>query len=145
MSSRNGIIACVLVALLSAGCSSEPERPTEQLTRAKTLIEQAEKADAQRYAAAELESARNKLQTANKAADDGEQARATELATEAALDAELAAARAASGEAQNAAKEVGNSTEQLRQEAAPKPDADPARTPETATAPPKPEPGTSQR
>ena len=145
MSSRNGFIACVLVALLSAGCSSEPERPTEQLTRAQTLIEQAEKSGAQRYAAAELESARNKLQTANKAADDGKQERATELATEAALDAELAAARAASGEAQKAAQEVGRSTEQLREEAAPKPNADPARTPEAGTTPPRPEPGTSPR
>jgi seryl-tRNA synthetase len=151
MSSRNGFITCVLVALLSAGCGSEPKRPTEQLTRAQTLIEQAEKAGAQRYAAAELDAARNKLQTANKAADDGKQEQATQLAEEAALDAELAAARAASGEAKKAAEEVGRSTEQLREETVPNPGAETAprpetATPETATPPPQPEPGTmSQR
>jgi uncharacterized lipoprotein YmbA len=156
MSLRYGFLSWALAALLLAGCGSEPKRPTEQLTRAQTLIEQAEKAGAQRYAAAELDTARNKLQTANKAADDGKQEQATKLAEEAALDAELAAARAANGEAQEAAKEVGRSTEQLRQEAAPKPDAEPAPTPgtttpgtaptpETASTPPRPEPGTSQR
>ncbi|HSF46970.1 MAG TPA: DUF4398 domain-containing protein [Burkholderiales bacterium] len=150
MSLRNGFVTCVLVALLTAGCGSEPKRPTEQLTRAQTLIEQAEKAGAQRYAAADLETARNKLQSANKAADDGKQKQATQLAEEAALDAELAAARAATGEAKKAADEVGRSTEQLRQEAGPKPDAQTAPRPETATpdtttAPPQPEPGTSQR
>ena len=165
MSLRNGFITCALVALLSAGCGSEPKRPTEQLTRAQTLIEQAEKAGAQRYAAAELDTARNKLQSANKAADDGEQQQAIQLAEEAALDAELAAARASSGEAKKAAEEVGRSTEQLREEAGPKPAAEPVPTPGTtapetavpetttpgtaspgtAMPPPQPEPGTSQR
>jgi hypothetical protein len=150
MSLRYGFLSWALAALLLAGCGSEPQRPTEQLTRAQTLIEQAEKTGAQRYAAAELETARNKLQTANKAADDGKQEQATQLAEEAALDAELAAARAANGEAQEAAKEVGRSTEQLRQEVTPRPDAQPAPTPGTATpesaaTPPRPEPGTSQR
>ena len=119
--SRIGLSTLVFCALLASGCASEP-KPTEQLTRAQTLIEQADKAGAQRYAAADLESARNKLQQANKAADKGDQDVARDLATEAALDAELATARAAASEAQKTAKEMGKSTESLREEAARKPE-----------------------
>jgi hypothetical protein len=111
----------LLVALFATGCGSEPKRPTEQLTRAQTLIEQAEKSGAQQYAAADLETARNKLQAANQAAEKGKQEAATQLATEAAVDAELATARAASGEARRAAEELGKSTDTLREETTRKP------------------------
>ncbi len=47
MSARNGFFPVVLVGLIAAGCAGEPERPIEQITRAKTLIDQAEKAGAQ--------------------------------------------------------------------------------------------------
>lgn len=124
MSARNGFIAVVLVGLVAAGCAGEPERPIEQVTRAQTLIDQAEKAGAQRYAAADLERARDKLRAADQAADKGKQEMARQLATEAALDAELAAARAATGEAQQAAQELEKGVETLRDEAARKSDPD---------------------
>jgi hypothetical protein len=100
---------------LSAGCASTP-RPTAEITRARTLIEQAEKAGAQRYAAVELDQARNKLRLAEAAAEDGKQDEARARANEAAADAELAQARTTSGEAEKAAEEVQRGTETLRQE-----------------------------
>jgi hypothetical protein len=116
MTARSAFLTLILVALAS-GCGGEPKRPTEQLTRAKTLVEQAEKSGAQRYASADLEQARNKLDAANKAFEKGKEDQANQLAAEAALDAEVATARAAAGEAQKSAQEVGKSTDTLRQEA----------------------------
>ena len=116
MSARSAFLTLTLVVLAS-GCGGEPKRPSEQVTRAQTLVEQAEKAGAQRYASTELEQARNKLQAANKAAEKGNEETANQLAAEAALDAELASARASPAAAQKAAQEVGKSTDTLRKEA----------------------------
>ena len=110
-------IAILFAAALLAGCATQSERPTQEMTRAQTLIDQAEKAGAQRYAAAQLEQARAKLDEAK--ADDrkGRHDDARQRANEAAADAELAVALADSGEAQRAATEVQQSVETLRSEA----------------------------
>lgn len=121
MSPRSAFLTFILAAL-ATGCGGEIKRP-EQLTRAQTLIQQAEKSGANRYAATELEQARNKAQAADKAAEKGNEEAATQLSTEAVLDAEYALARAAAGEAQKAAEEVGKSTEALREEATRKPES----------------------
>lgn len=122
------IAACP--ALLLAGCAGEAEKPTEDMTRATTLISQAEKAGAQQYAAAELQQARDKLSAANKAVEDGKEDTAKRLAQQAAVDAELANARTATGQAQRAAEEVSKGTSTLQQEADRNPNAtDPAATP----------------
>lgn len=107
---------------LGAGCSSGP-RPVEQLTRASTLIEQAEKTGAARFAAADLEQARGKLSRAQTAADDGDQETALRLAKEAAVDAELAQARSAAAEAKNSEEELERSLQSLREEAAREPES----------------------
>jgi hypothetical protein len=101
--------------LLLAGCASEP-RPAEQLARAKTLVEQADAANVQRYAAAELNDARDKLQVAQKADAAEEYSVARMRADEAAVVAELASARARSREAGHAADEMKKGLETLRQE-----------------------------
>jgi hypothetical protein len=103
------------VGLLSAGCATTPQ-PTAEITRARTLIEQAEKAGAQRYAAVELDQARNKLRLADAAAEHGKKDEARARANEAAADAELAMARTSSGEAKKAADEVEQGTQTLQQE-----------------------------
>ncbi len=112
---RNGLLIAAAIGLLSAGCASTP-KPTAEITRARTLIEQAEKAGAQRYAAVELDQARNKLRLADAAAEHGKNTEARARANEAAADAELAMARTTSGEAKKAADEVERSTETLQQE-----------------------------
>lgn len=113
---RNLMMALAIGALV-AGCAGNVERPTAELTRARTLVDQAEQAGAQRYAAAELEQARDKLRQADAMAEEGEAEEARQLAVEAALDAELATARTTSSEAQRAAREIERSVEVLRQEA----------------------------
>jgi hypothetical protein len=117
MSVRNGFFVTAAVGLLCAGCATQSDRPVAEITRARTLIEQAERAGAQQYAAAELDQARNKLRLASAAAEDGKNDDARARATEAAADAELAAARASSGRAEKAAAEVQRSTETLQREA----------------------------
>ena len=111
------IVMAAGAAVLMAGCAAKAQRPTAQLTRANTLIEQAERAGAQRYASAELQQARDKVGLAEKAADNGKGDLAQRLATEAAADAELANARTSSGQAQRSAEELHRSTQSLQEEA----------------------------
>jgi len=122
MSVRLRILPLLLPLVVAVGCGSTPERPVEELTRARTLIEQAEKTGAQQHAAAQLERARSKLNAAEAAASDRKLESARQLAAEAALDAEYASALAAAAESRNAAEELEKSVEALRQEAARSPD-----------------------
>jgi hypothetical protein len=116
---RSPVLIVALTALVGA-CSAGP-RPVEQLARASTLIEQAEKTGAARFAAADLEQARGKLSQAQAAADDGNQETALRLAKEAAVEAELAQARSSAAEAKNAEEELERSLQTLREEAAREP------------------------
>lgn len=116
MSVRNGFFVAAAIGLFCVGCASQANRPVAEITRARTLIEQAEKSGAQQYAAADLDNARNKLRLANAAVEDGKNAEARARANEAAADAELAQARATSGVAKKAADEVERSTQTLQRE-----------------------------
>jgi len=117
MSVRNGFFLAAAVGVLCVGCASQANRPVAEITRAQTLIEQAEKSGAQQFAAVELDQARNKLRLANAAVEDGKNDEARNRANEAAADAQLAQARASSGQAKKAADEVERSTEVLQREA----------------------------
>jgi hypothetical protein len=114
------IITFSAIALVScglgAGCATPGPIPTEQLTRARTLVEQADKADAQRYAPADLQRAHDELSSADKAVNDHKYDDARRYAENAQVDADLASARASSGEAQHAAREVDRGIDSLRQE-----------------------------
>jgi hypothetical protein len=112
----NVLGAAAFVGLLVAGCAGEP-RPAEDLARAKTLVQQAEAANVQRYAAADLNEARDKLDQAQKADTEEKNDVARKRANEAAAQAELATARARSREAEHAAEEMKKSLDVLRQEA----------------------------
>ena len=117
MSLPNGFLVAAAAGLLCVGCASQASRPVAEISRAQTLIDHAEQAGAQQYAAAELDHARNKLRLASAAAEDGKNDEARARANEAAADAELAEARARSGEARRAAEQVKRGTETLQQEA----------------------------
>jgi Domain of unknown function (DUF4398) len=113
----NSFTALALVACaLGAGCATQGPVPSEQLTRARTLVEQADKADAQRYAPADLQRAHDELSSADKAVSDHKYDDARRYAENAQVDADLASARASSGQAQHAAREVDRSIDSLRQE-----------------------------
>jgi hypothetical protein len=116
MSVRNGFLVTAALGLLCAGCATNANRPTSEITRARTLIEQAEKSGAQQYAASELDQARNKLRLADAAVEDGKNDEARARANEAAAAAELAQARSTSGQAKKSADEVEQSTQALERE-----------------------------
>ena len=120
MSSRLiGLIpATILVCGLAGGCATQGPQPTEEMTRARTLIEQADRSGAQRYAAADLQKAHDELNNADRANADKKYDDARRYAESAAVDADVATARAGAGEAQRAAHEVAQSNETLRQESA---------------------------
>ncbi|HEX3845293.1 MAG TPA: DUF4398 domain-containing protein [Steroidobacteraceae bacterium] len=126
-------VAALCAVTLSAastlgGCASQP-KPVAQLVRANTLVGQAEKDEAQRYAAADLQRARDELGSAQTAAADGKYDHARTFADKAAVDADLASARASSGKAQQSAEQVHRSLntlrEQLQQNPAPSANPDP--------------------
>ena len=117
MSVRNGFLILAAAGVLAAGCATNPGA-TAEITRARTLIETAEKGDAQQYAAVELDSARNKLREADDAAKHGDEDSAKARANEAAAAAELASARAQSARAQKDAEQVQKGNDTLQREAA---------------------------
>jgi hypothetical protein len=112
------IPAAVLVCGMAGGCATQGPQPTEEMTRARTLIEQADRSGAQRYAAADLQKAHDELSNADRANADKKYDDARRYAQSAAVDADVAIARAGSGDAQRAAQEVAQSNETLRQESA---------------------------
>jgi hypothetical protein len=87
------------------------------MTRAQTIIEQADKAGAQRYAAADLQRAHDELSYAQKANAEKKYDEARRYAESAAADADVATARASAGDAERAAHETTQSNEELRQAA----------------------------
>lgn len=107
--------AALLAASALGGCASQP-KPTAQLVRASTLVSQAEKDEAQRYAAADLQRARDELSSARTAEADGKYDDARDFADKAAVDADLASARASSGKAQQSAEQVRHSLDTLREQ-----------------------------
>ena|SRR5258707_394858 len=110
--------AAAFLCVLAGGCATQGPQPTEEMTRARTLIQQADTSGAQRYAAADLQRAHDELNNADKANAEKKYDDARRYAESAAADADVAAARAAAGEAQHAAHEVAQSNETLRQESA---------------------------
>jgi len=89
----------------------------EEITRAQTLIEAADKGgNAQKYAPADLQRAHDELADATRADGAGKYNDARDFAESAAADANLAAARGAAGDARRAATEVVQSNATLRSE-----------------------------
>lgn len=114
---RPGILfgAVASLGLLLAGCASAP-RPAEELARAKSLVQQADAGNVQRFAAAELNEARDKLQLAQRADTEKEFDASRRRANEAAADAELASALARSREVEQSVNEQQKGLDALRQQ-----------------------------
>ena len=106
----------ILAIVCVAGCATQGPQPTEEMTRAKALIDQADRAGAQRYAAADLQRAHDELSNADHAIGERKYDEARRYAESATVDADVASARAAAGEAERAANEVSKGNETLRQE-----------------------------
>ena len=90
MLTRTFVCIAIAGAALGAGCASEGPRPVEQLTRARTLIDAADRGgNAQRYAAADLQRAHDELANANSADSAGRFNEARAHAESAAADAKI--------------------------------------------------------
>jgi hypothetical protein len=112
--STTGALLCVAAA---AGCASEGPKPTDELTKAHTVVEQADKGGtAQRYAAADLQRAHDELSDADRYDAQKKYDEARYFAQRAEVDADVAVARGNSGEAQKAAADVASANNTLQQE-----------------------------
>lgn len=112
---RTYILFGVALALAAAGCVSTPI-PNEQLAVAKESVARAEQAGAVELAPVEMQTARDKLSRAERAAANREPQPATDLAAQANVDAQLAEATAREMRSQKAAAELDASLQSLRQE-----------------------------
>lgn len=106
-----------LLLIGALGCATQGPKPTEEMTRARTVIEQADKGNAQRYAAADLQKAHDELRDAEKASDARKYDDARRDAESAEADADVATARGNAGDAQRAARELQESNATLENEA----------------------------
>ena len=112
------LTAGTLVGLGTAGCASEGPKPTDELTKAHVLVEQADKSGtAQRYAAADLQRAHDELSDADRLSAQKKYDEARAQAQRAEVDADLSLARGNSSEQQKAAKDIAQANDALRQEA----------------------------
>jgi len=110
------LTAAAVVFGFVTGCATQGPQPTEELTKAHTLIQQAEKAQAQRFAAPDLQRARDEVSSAEVANAKGDYDVARRYAESAAVDADVATARASAGEALRAAHEAQQGNRALQRE-----------------------------
>jgi hypothetical protein len=104
----------VFAAICSGWASAPP--PNEKLAIARSAVQRAEQAGAGEHAATELATARDKLEKAQKAADDRKPALANRWADQANVDAQLAEAISQADRSHKAAAELDASLQALRQE-----------------------------
>lgn len=109
-------VPLTMLLIAFTGCASGPPRQTTaDVTRAQTLVAAAEQNGAQRYAPADLQAARDKVQLAEQLANHDPD-KADQAANEASADAQLATARTQNAQAQHALGELHLSLRTLRSE-----------------------------
>lgn len=113
---RHRLLVLVLPMLIFAGCASAPPARPASLADAEQAIRTAEKQDASRYAAAELDEARQKLVSADRAVAANNLISADRLGQEAQATAELATARTEATKAAAINVEMARSTQALTEE-----------------------------
>jgi hypothetical protein len=107
---RLGIAAAITGALMLTACASTPPAPTAALQAAELAISNAERAEAGRYAAAELAEARTKFASADAAVHEEKMILGEQLAEQSRTEAELALARTAATKAKIVNEEMSQST-----------------------------------
>ena len=130
------LFALLLMSAAMFGCANSsrvgddrgsPTAYESDLERARTSIEDAERAGAAEFGLAELASARDKVRAAELAAEDDEDQRARQLAAEASVDAELATAITRNRKVQELLTEVRSGLQTLDNELRRNDAAGPAR------------------
>ena len=117
-SGRRPLVAAGLMASLTliAACASAPPPPVSAMDAARVAITNAEKAEANRYAGAELGEAREKLAMADSAVRQESMVQAEQLAQQSRVQAELASARTAAAKAAEVNKELERGADALTEE-----------------------------
>lgn len=110
------LIASLSVAVLSAGCASAPQAPTDAIQAAEIAIGKAEQARVTEYAAIDLQSARDKLAAAREAVTAKHMVEARRLAEQSRVDADAATAKTEAAKAKLVNTEMQRSNDALRQE-----------------------------
>jgi len=105
-------------ALALSGCSAG-RPPTADLAQATLAVQEADKSAAPQYAPAELHTARQELESAQRALREKAYTTARRLAERALVHAQLATAKAETEQARQAAAALQRSIDTLRQEAEP--------------------------
>jgi len=104
--------------ILLAGCGGVSEMTKDRVARSETAVRQAQQAiGTSESGAVELQDARNQLELARRAIEDGNNEPAVRHAQRAELAAELAVAKSQSAAARASAEEVRASTRALKEEA----------------------------
>lgn len=119
MSTRIALLTATgtLIALASAGCATEGPKPTDELTKAHAVVDQADKGGtAQRFAAADLQRAHDELADADRLNGQKKYDESRAFAQRAEVDADLAVARGNAMEQQKAAADVAQANSTLQQE-----------------------------
>jgi hypothetical protein len=109
-------VGLAAILMLVGACASTPPAPESALDAARVAISNAEKADAGRFAGAELAEARDKLALADTATRDENMVVAERFARESQVQAELASARTAAAKAASVNEEMGRGADALAEE-----------------------------
>jgi Domain of unknown function (DUF4398) len=105
-----------LLVLLS-GCASAPLAPSPEMTKAKSAIDQAERAGARQYATPDLNSSVQKMTLGQAAAAKGERLQSEQLFEESYADAHLAQISAQNAKSAKDAADVDQGIAVLQNEA----------------------------
>ena len=103
-------------ALAVSGCAGTPP-PVDDISTAEMALNRALEAEAEQHSPLPLRVAREKLDSAKQAMNDGEYEQARRLAEQAQVEAQLAEAQARSQVARKQAQEIQTTIDTLRQEA----------------------------
>lgn len=110
------LVGCLTGILLISGCTSMKTPATSNIAVSKNAVDSAAAAGAGRYAPEELQSARDKLASANKAMADDNYQQANDLAIASQADAKVAQNKASAAKAQTAADALSTSNTVLTDE-----------------------------
>jgi hypothetical protein len=110
------MVVPVLAIFALAACASTPPVPSASLQAAQQAVGDAERVEAGRFAAAELDEARGKLSAAQHAVDEKKMVLAGQLADQARAEAELASDRTAAAKANAVNEEMKRSNATLIEE-----------------------------
>jgi len=115
---KTGLVTiCSASVLLMTACASSMKTPaTAEVAVSKEALDNAAVAGGAEFAPVEMGSARQKLALANKAMQEKDYKRASDLATQAQADAKLAQAKANSAKAEKASNALQDDIRILREE-----------------------------